>query len=130
MKVAISTETRPEAKELAHLFQQTTWASDRSIEGIEALIENLDVFVTVRSDGKLIGFGRALSDGAFRALVDDVVVDEPYRGKGIGGMIMNSLKEELESVEMVFLNTRDHLRGFYESFGFEEFSGCTMRSNR
>lgn len=38
--------------------------------------------------------------------------------------------EELESIEMAFLNSRIHLREFYESFGFEEFRGSTMVSLR
>lgn len=128
MNLVIANGIPPEANELARLFQQTTWANHRSLEGIEKLIGNLDVFVTARSDGKLIGFARAISDGTFRALVDDVVVDEPCRGRGVGRMMVKTLREELESVEMVFLNTRAPLKGFYEQFGFEEFDGCTMRA--
>jgi GNAT superfamily N-acetyltransferase len=88
------------------------------------------VFTCVWLEGELIGFGRAISDGVFRAMIDDVIVDENHRGLGIGAMIMSDLLQQLADVDQVFLNTRIELHGFYRSKGFEKFEGHTMRMRK
>jgi GNAT superfamily N-acetyltransferase len=69
----------------------------------------------------LIGFARAVTDDLFRAYIEDVIVDEAYRGQGIGGEITRRLLERLAHVEEIALNCEDHLIPFYERFGFERF---------
>ena len=43
--------------------------------------------------GETIGMGRAISDGASDAYIQDVIVEEPYRGRGIGRRIVDALLE-------------------------------------
>lgn len=122
----ISTTIKPSACELLDLFKQTTWAVDRSANDIERLVDRLEVFVCVRRKGQLVGFGRALSDGVYRALLDDLVVDEQARGMGLGKVIVSSLLAQLSTVERVFLNAAHHLAPFYMKCGFQVFEGRTM----
>ena len=42
---------------------------------------------------EMIGFGRALSDGAYQAAIYDVAVLPAYQGKGIGKLIVEKLIE-------------------------------------
>lgn len=67
------------ANGLQALLAQTTWAQHRTIEGIETMLRLTGAGVTARSEGRLAGFARALTDGAYRALIDDVMVDEGWR---------------------------------------------------
>jgi predicted N-acetyltransferase YhbS len=78
----------------------------------------------------VVGFGRAISDGAFRALVDDVVVDASHRGQGLGFEIVKRLLTQLHDVDEVFLNTGPHLERYYGQFGFERFRGVAMKLSR
>jgi len=126
MKYIINTDKLPSATELLNLFSQTTWANKRSIEGIEALLAKTDVCITIWNKDQLIGFGRAITDGTYRALIDDVIIDEKYRGEGLGGMIIKNLKEQLKEVEEIFLNTDEHLEEFYKKYGFEKVKCLTM----
>ena len=119
-KFTIEIDRLPNVQELKALFLQTTWAKDRNEKGIGVLIENLTVYVSIRDGNELIGFGRATTDRIYRALIDDVIVDEHYRKAGIGKMIMSSLLEQLNTVEEIFLNTREGLKTYYEQFGFEK----------
>lgn len=123
----ISVDKKPIAADLQSLFSQTTWAKKRNPEDIEALIKSLGIFTAVWSDGKLIGFGRVLSDGVYRALIEDVVVDEAWRGRGVGKAVVASLMDQLTDIEEVFLHTRDHLIPFYEDAGFDMYDGITMK---
>lgn len=79
----ILTDSKPKATELMSLFAQTTWAKKRSISGIESLLEKTDICVVIRDEKKLIGFGRAITDGIYRALIDDIVIDENYQKKAL-----------------------------------------------
>jgi predicted GNAT family N-acyltransferase len=126
MRYTCSQTEKPTAEELRKLFLQVDWARNRSIDQIAILIATTPVFVAVRLGGKLVGYGRALSDGACRALLDDIIVDKDQRGKGLGKMIMMSLMEQLAGIDEVFLNTGPHLETFYPKYGFRKFEGLTM----
>jgi predicted GNAT family N-acyltransferase len=121
----ISSEA-PGAVELLHLFKQADWARHRSLADTEKLMPRVDVFIVIRDEGRLIGYGRALCDGVFRAILDDIIVDEEYRGGGVGRLIVEGLMQQLDGIEEVLLHTEQHLEGFYKRFGFENFHGLTM----
>lgn len=122
----ITTEQHPEASELLNLFLQTSWAKDRSIKGIELLLRNTKTYVVIKDNSKLIGFGRALSDGIYRAMLDDIIVDENYRKHGLGKIIVKNLIDQLDGVEQVFLNTKPDLESYYETYGFSRSKALTM----
>ncbi len=126
MKYKISTEQLPKASELLHLFSQTSWAKDRSIKGIELLLSATKTYVVIRDGDRIIGFGRALSDGVYRAMLDDIVVDVQYRKQGLGKLIVESLLHQVKNVEQVFLNTKPDLEVFYETYGFSKSTALTM----
>ncbi|WP_315856395.1 GNAT family N-acetyltransferase [Synechococcus sp. J7-Johnson] len=70
---------------------------------------------------QLVGFGRATSDGIFRAVLWDVVVSGSHRRKGIGRLMVRALLESpaLVKTERVYLMTT---RGqtFYRQLGFTD----------
>ena len=125
-EIVIRFQDRPQAPDLHRLFLQTSWASDRGLEDIQGLIDSLDVFVCAYEADVLIGFARALSDGKYRALIDDVVVDSGLRKKGVGKLIVSSLMEQLGHIDEVYLNAESKLEEFYKKFGFKRFCGLTM----
>lgn len=124
---SISSEKRPKSSELQKLFNQTSLAKKRTLVGIQTLLENTRIFVTIRKNNILIGYGRAISDGIYRALIDDIVIDENYQNKGLGKNILNILLEKLNGVDEIFLNTGEHLEVYYEKFGFEQAKCLTMK---
>ena len=71
--------------------------------------------------GRLIGFGRAVSDGASDAYIQDVVVDPDFRRRGIAGTMVRLLLRELRDrgVDWIGLIGAPGTRGLYERCGFE-----------
>ena len=122
----IENNKKPSVKELMNLFSQTTWAKDRSSTRVSQMISNNNISVCIRIDGKLIGYGRIISDGCFRGLLDDIIVDESFRGKGYSTIIMNELLTLSENIDEIFLNAGHELYNFYQKYGFEKFTGLTM----
>jgi len=73
------------------------------------------VFVLVHD--KLIGFGRAVSDGAYQAAVYDVVVIPAYQRRGIGKLIMERILKKVSNCNIILYANIDR-EAFYEKFGF------------
>lgn len=127
MEFEINITELPSEMELKNLFSQTTWASKRKNKDIEKMLKNLTVFVTVRENSRLIGFGRAISDGIYRALVDDIIVDGSYQKQGIGRMVIENILKQLNGIDEIFLNTKPDLEVFYKKFGFNKVNTITMK---
>lgn len=60
---------------------------------------------------KLIGFGRAISDGAYQAAIYDVVVIPEYQRQGIGRLLMERISQRVSNCNMIL----------YANLGREEF---------
>jgi ribosomal protein S18 acetylase RimI-like enzyme len=103
------------------------WARDRRIEDLRTAIEHSDPTISMWDGDKLIGFARATSDGIYRAMIWDVVIDEHYRGLGLGRRLVNTLVHHpaLTKVERVYLTT-SHQQHFYERLGFVRNDTATM----
>ena len=69
--------------------------------------------------GALIATARAISDGAKRAWIYDVMIAAPWRGRGLGEALMRLLLDHpaLRRTRRVYLGTRD-AQSFYERLGF------------
>ena len=115
-------------QQLKELYDKTTfWARSRSLEEIEIAITNSNPVVSVWDKDKMIGCGRATSDGIYRAGIWDVVVDPDYQGFGLGRKLVETLISHplLNRVERIYLTTT-HQQNFYKKIGFKENSTTTM----
>lgn len=104
--------------DIAALLSKSYWASDRSREKIVRSIENSLCFGVYHKE-KQIGFARIITDYATHAYLCDVIVDEEYRGQGIGKALVAYIMEypELQDVKSICLLTNDAHK-LYEKYGF------------
>lgn len=116
--VTYALDKAPTPAELKRLFAHTGWAADRPLQGIAKQIAATQVHATAWSGGVLIAYARAMTDGIYRALIDDVVVDPEFRRRRVGQELLRSLKEYLTAVEEVHLICDDTVKPFYETLGF------------
>lgn len=114
----------PEA--VAHLFSQTGWTKTRTPEQIARMLKSTPLILATFDGDRLVGMARVITDDLFRAYIEDVIVDEAYRGQGIGRTIMEVLMKRLAHVEEITFNCEDHLIPFYEKFGFSKFDMTFM----
>lgn len=100
------------------LLGNSYWASERSKEKIVKSIDNSLCFGVYHRD-KQIGFARMITDYATHAYLCDVIVDEEYRGHGIGKALMEFIMEypKLQDVKTMCLLTKDAHK-LYEKYGF------------
>ena len=107
-------------KQLQQLLDEHSfWASGRSQRQLRQMLAGSQAVVSAWQGRALVGFGRATSDGVFRAVLWDVVVAAEHQGQGLGRRIVEALLQApaLQGVERTYLMTTKS-SGFYEQLGF------------
>ena len=99
------------------MLKKSYWANDRSRETIARSIAHSLCFGVYKA-GEQIGFARCVTDYATTFLLADVIIDERYRGRGLGKeLVPFILSHELLQGLTGTLATRD-AHGLYTKFGF------------
>lgn len=107
-------------EDVVRLLRMTYWADKRPVETVEKSLQNSACFgVRVEGVDALAGFARVISDHATFFYLSDVVVDEAFRGRGLGKALVGHILSRPEYRGLRgFLITRD-AHGLYRPFGFE-----------
>jgi ribosomal protein S18 acetylase RimI-like enzyme len=114
--------------QLKDLFDRSAfWAVGRSVADIALALANSEPVITLWRGERLIGHGRATSDGIYRATIWDVVIDPEFQGSGLGKKLVQTILEhpKIKGVERVYLMTT-HQQEFYLRLGFERNQTTTM----
>ncbi|MEI8251355.1 MAG: GNAT family N-acetyltransferase [Synechococcus sp. ELA057] len=106
------------------LDQHSFWACGRSRPQLLRMLRGSAAVVSVWQGRRLIGFGRATSDGVFRAVLWDVVVAGDWQSRGLGRRIVRALLQSpgVHAAERVYLMTTNSA-GFYRRLGFLDDHG-------
>ena len=105
---------------LQRLFRKHAfWAQQRSTEDLRRMLRGSPVVVSLWRGKRLVGFGRASSDGIHRAVLWDIVVAGDLQGRGLGRRVVEALLDSprLRNVERIYLMTTNSA-GFYRQLGF------------
>ena len=73
-----------------------------------------------------VGFARIVTDGATFSWLCDVVIDEEYRGRGLGKFLMGEIVKHPAVANTVCLLRTDNAHDLYDRFGFGQ-CGAMMR---
>ncbi|NQD64368.1 GNAT family N-acetyltransferase [Bacillus haikouensis] len=106
------------AVELVKLYKGEGWWEERKEEDIEEMLKQGDS-VGAWNKGELIGFARAVSDGKFRAYIEDVVIHKDYQNSGTGTKLLAQLVDELSHIDIISLFCEEELLPFYEKNNFK-----------
>jgi len=100
------------------LSDESYWAAGRPRHVVERSLEG-SLVLGVYDGSRQVGFGRAVTDAATFAWLCDVYVDEEYRGRGVGGALVETAVSILQDlgVPRIVLATRD-AHEVYERAGF------------
>ncbi len=76
-------------------------------------------------DGKIVGMARVISDGCSDAYIQDVVVLESYRGRGVGRELVRRLTQFCigRKISWIGLIAEPGTQGLYEDLGFGPLAG-------
>lgn len=118
-----------DARLVRRLYEHAGWWPERQVEDIAAILDAGPAAGAWDGD-KLVGFGRAVTDGRFRAYLEDIVVQAAYRRQGVGSRLVARLLEELAPIETVSLFCAPALAPFYGGCGFRQAKQTVMHRER
>ena len=109
-------------EQLMDLYKQCWWAKDRKIEDVRKMLKVSIIIGITNNKNDLIAFTRVLTDGVFKDLVLDVVVDEKYRNQKLGEQLLKTVVTHplLKDVRHLDLNCTEEMIPFYQKYGFTE----------
>lgn len=105
---------------VAEMLAGSYWTPGIGIDEVKTSAANSAVVVgAFLPDGGQIGFARAVSDATRFAYIMDVIVDEKFRGNGIGQALVKAIlgHPSLKDVYRWLLATKD-AQGVYAKVGF------------
>ncbi|MDD1501776.1 GNAT family N-acetyltransferase [Lysinibacillus xylanilyticus] len=115
----LSFSERPiKGTELMMLYKNAGWWAERKENDIENMLKK-DISIGAWIDGNLIGFARAVSDGKFRAYIEDVVIHNEFQKAGLGTTLVSKLLDELSHIDVISLFCGEELIPFYEKNNFK-----------
>tara|TARA_A100001388_G_scaffold254987_1_gene219128 strand:+ start:148 stop:603 length:456 start_codon:yes stop_codon:yes gene_type:complete len=97
------------------------WAKNRKINDLKKCLASSDVIVSLWVDNEIVGFGRALTDGIYRGVLWDIVIDQNHQGKGYGKLIVKNLlsNKKIRNTKKLYLMTTNK-KLFYSQLDFKE----------
>ena len=97
------------------------WANNRTINDLKKCLANSDVIISIWVENEIVGFGRALTDGIYRGVLWDIVIDQNHQGKGFGKLIVQNLlnSKKIKNTKKIYLMTTNK-KLFYSQMDFKE----------
>jgi ribosomal protein S18 acetylase RimI-like enzyme len=108
-----------------------SYDANTALQNCRVLLKNADSHILVaEADGNVIGvvnldIRRTILHPGLSGLIDEIVVAEGYRGKGVGKKLIDAAVEKCKlsgccEIEVSTELTNTKARSFYKSCGFEE----------
>ena len=115
-------ERPPSLEDYNRLRDDVGWGVYADHDGLrEGLVRSL-YHVLAQHEGNTIGMGRVIGDGRITFYIQDVIVDAPYRRRGIGKEIMRRIMRYIASNAVdgavIGLMAAKGKESFYEAFDF------------
>jgi len=109
------------------LGNNTFWAKNRTIKDLKKCLANSDVIVSLWVDDEIVGFGRALTDGIYRGVLWDIVIDQNHQGNGFGSLIVKNLlsSKKIKNTKKLYLMTTNK-KLFYSQLDFKEVTSQSL----
>ena len=103
------------------LDKNAFWAKSRTLDDLKKCLANSDVVISLWVGEEIVGFGRALTDGIYRGVLWDIVIDQNYQSKGYGTLIVKKLlnSKKIKSTKKLYLMTTNK-KSFYSKYDFKE----------
>ncbi|WP_026668244.1 GNAT family N-acetyltransferase [Butyrivibrio sp. AE2005] len=116
--------------DIVRLLRTTYWADKRPVEKIEKSVQNSKCYGLYLEEAEnLVGFARIITDYATNYYLSDVIIDEKYRNKGLGKVLVSHIvsSPELQGLRGILV-TKDAQK-LYSQYGFEVVDGRVMLRN-
>jgi predicted N-acetyltransferase YhbS len=127
MSVTYDLEPQLTPAEFVDVLVRSTLAQRRPVNDkvtIEKMLANADVICTARSQGKLVGVSRAVTDFAYCTYLSDLAVDEAFQRQGIGRELIRRTHEAAGEETSLILLAAPKAQTYYPHIGMKRHESC------
>jgi GNAT superfamily N-acetyltransferase len=113
--------------EFIDVLVRSTLAERRPVdepETIAGMLLNADVILTARSEGKLVGVSRAITDFAYCTYLADLAVDTAFQRCGIGRELIRRTHEAAGIQTRLILLAAPAAASYYPHVGMQQHNSC------
>jgi GNAT superfamily N-acetyltransferase len=103
---------------LLELYRHASWAQERTAEGVAESLAGTYLLLTGWYGSRCVAMLRVISDGTYRAFIDDVIVHPEFQGRGWGRQIVEAALAHPRVRHVEHVNLFTQIPAFYEKFGF------------
>ena len=114
--------------EFVDILRRSTLAERRpvnDVDRIQAMLQNANLIITARKNGKLVGIARSLTDFSFCTYMSDLAVDEEYQKMGIGVRLIRETKMHTPKAKLILLAAPAAVN-YYPKTGMTNFPHCFL----
>jgi len=112
--------------EILEIYRRAGWAAylgddEKLARAFDCSLYILGAFI----DGQLVGFIRCVGDGEHIVYVQDLIVDVPFKRRGVGSTLLRRVMERFSHVRMFTLITDasdEPANAFYRAMGMKRYS--------
>jgi GNAT superfamily N-acetyltransferase len=115
------------ASEFIDVLMRSTLSERRPVdepEIIAGMLRNADVILTARSEGKLIGVSRAITDFAYCTYLADLAVDTAFQRRGVGRELIRRTHEAAGIQTRLILLAAPAAESYYPHVGMVRHDSC------
>src|SRR5262245_12455292 len=127
MPITYALEPDLVAAEFIDVLVRSTLAERRPVHDLprmRAMLENADIILTARADGRLVGVSRAVTDFAYCVYLSDLAVDEAFQRRGIGRELIRRTHEAAGLSTHLILVAAPTAVGYYPHIGMARHDSC------
>jgi predicted N-acetyltransferase YhbS len=127
MTISYQSEPHLSVAEFIDVLYRSTLAERRPVEEPEtigAMLENADVLVTARSENRLVGVARSLTDFSYCTYLSDLAVDIAYQRQGIGKELVRRTHEMAGRHTTLILLAAPQAETYYPHIGMVRHNSC------
>ena len=119
-------EDRITEKEFIEVLKNSTLGERRPVDDIpriKGMIDNANLFVTARDDGRLVGVARSVTDFVYCTYLSDLAVDTHYQKQGIGKELIRITKKHTPQAKLILLSAPAAIN-YYPHIGMNRHEYC------
>jgi len=113
-------------EEFRDVLKKSTLGERRPVnepEKLRKMLENGNLIITARDNGKLVGVSRSLTDFVFCTYLSDLAVDEAYQKQGIGKELIRQTKLAAPEAKLILLAAPAAIH-YYPKVGMTRHENC------
>src|SRR4051812_14663441 len=131
MEVEYKLEPDLPVEDFVDIFHRSTLAERRPVnepDRLRRMLENSDIVLTARVDGRLVGIARAISDFSYCTYLADLAVDAEFQRQGIGRELVRRTHELGSRQSNLILLAAPKAEGYYPRIGMTRHKSCWITS--